>query len=184
MSQALPDIQVPASKLSIAPSNVRKRTDPVADSELKASILARGIIQNLIGLPVARKKGEYQITAGGRRLTQLKALINEGKLPADYPVMVKLLSNRNDAAEISLVENFNRLNMLGHVSRLSFDRKNKRMVCLFQAARSAYPKSWRRAAWNKHLRGGCGIVPLAIGGDESVTRTPLGLSARLSAPHI
>jgi len=74
--------------------------------------------------------------------------------------------------------------MLGHVSRLSFDRKNKRMVCLFQAARSAYPKSWRRAAWNKHLRGGCGIVPLAIGGDESVTRTPLGLSARLSAPHI
>lgn len=111
MSQALPDIQVPASKLSIAPSNVRKRTDPVADSELKASILARGIIQNLIGLPVARKKGEYQITAGGRRLTQLKALINEGKLPADYPVMVKLLSNRNDAAEISLVENFNRLNM-------------------------------------------------------------------------
>jgi len=58
MSQALSDIQVPASKLSIAPSNVRRRTDPVADSELKASILARGIIQNLIGLPVARKKGE------------------------------------------------------------------------------------------------------------------------------
>lgn len=111
MSQALPDIQVPASKLSIAPSNVRRRTDPVADSELKASILARGILQNLIGLPVARKKGEYQITAGGRRLTQLKALIAEGKLPADFPVTVKLLSNRNDAAEISLVENFNRLNM-------------------------------------------------------------------------
>ncbi|GAY21978.1 chromosome partitioning protein ParB [Sphingobium fuliginis] len=42
--------------------------------------------------------------------------------------------------------------MLGHVSEVSFDERSETLPCLFQAARSAYPKSWRRAAWNKHLR--------------------------------
>lgn len=37
-------------------------------------------------------------------------------------------------------------------------------MCLFQAARSAYPKSWRRAAWNKHLRDVDGVHAGESGG--------------------
>ena len=111
MNKTPPIIFVPASKLSIAPTNVRKRSDPEADAELKASIAAKGIIQNLIGIPAARKKGEYHITAGGRRLTQIHALIEDGVLGPDYPVAVMVLADKNDATEVSLIENFIRLNM-------------------------------------------------------------------------
>lgn len=111
MTQKPPILFVPASKLTVAPTNVRKRSDPVADEELKASILAKGVIQNLIGLPVARKKGEYRITAGGRRLKQVQALIEEGLLEVDYAVPVMVLTDKNDAVEISLIENLRRLNM-------------------------------------------------------------------------
>ena len=111
MNKTPPIIFVPASKLSIAPTNVRKLSDPEADAELKASIAAKGIIQNLIGIPVARKKDEYRITAGGRRLTQIKALIEDGVLGPDYPIAVMVLADKNDATEVSLIENFIRLNM-------------------------------------------------------------------------
>ena len=97
MTQKLQIIFVPASRLTVAPTNVRKRTDPVADEELKTSILAKGIIQNLVGLAIPRKKGEYRITAGGRRLRQVHALIEEGKLDADYAVPVLVLADKNDA---------------------------------------------------------------------------------------
>ena len=40
MTQKPPIIFVPASRLTVAPTNVRKRTDPVADEELKTSILS------------------------------------------------------------------------------------------------------------------------------------------------
>tara|TARA_B100000749_G_scaffold83550_1_gene63441 strand:- start:556 stop:1092 length:537 start_codon:yes stop_codon:yes gene_type:complete len=174
---------IPLNKLVQSPHNVRRHSDPAADAELKASIAAHGLLQNLIVRPAA--KGKFEVEAGERRRRAMLALADEKLLARDHEVTCLVLEDSAEAAvETSLAENFHRLAMLGHVSRVSFDRKDKRVVCLFQAARSAYPKSWRRAAWNKHLRGGCGIVPLAIGGDESVTRTPLGLSARLSAPHI
>lgn len=111
MTQKPPIIFVPASKLTVAPTNVRKRSDPVADEELKTSILAKGVIQNLVGLPIPRKKGEYRITAGGRRLKQVQALIEEGKLDPAYAVPVLVLADKNDAIEISLIENLRRLNM-------------------------------------------------------------------------
>ena len=94
------------------------------------------------------------------------------------------LDTSNDPSEISLDENITRTNMLGHVSRVSFDRKDYRAVCLFQAARSAYPKSWRRAAWNKHLRGGCGILRCGISVASPSRGRLVDLLARLSAQHI
>jgi|GEM_PF-7022877 len=176
---------VKLAKLVLSDINVRTRGEDLIE-QFAADISARGILQNLVVASVKKPRGSYGVIAGSRRFRALKLLAERGEInEAEYDVPVLILTGGNDElSEASLAENFHHLNMLGHVSRLSFDRKNKRMVCLFQAARSAYPKSWRRAAWNKHLRGGCGIVPLAIGGDESVTRTPLGLSARLSAPHI
>jgi hypothetical protein len=167
------------SQLRLSPLNQR-RVKPSAVEAMADDIAAHGLLQNLVAY---EDEGLFYVFAGGRRYRGLKELAKRKRIKNNdtFPVEVR---TKEEAIELSLAENFQREDMLGHVSRVSFDRKDKRVVCLFQAARSAYPKSWRRAAWNKHLRGGCGIVPLAIGGDESVTRTPLGLSARLSAPHI
>ena len=109
MSQSI--IPVAAARLSKSPSNVRKSSDPEADAQLEASIVAHGILQNLIGLPVARKKGQYRITAGGRRLDAVHRAIEKGDLPADYELPVKVLADANDAVEISLSENFFKLAM-------------------------------------------------------------------------
>lgn len=109
MSQ--PIILVSAAKLAKSPSNVRKTSDAEADARLEASILARGVLQNLIGLPVARKKGQYRITAGGRRLDAVHRAIEKGDLPADYELPVMVVADANDAVEISLSENFFKLAM-------------------------------------------------------------------------
>ena len=109
MSQ--PIILVSAAKLAKSPSNVRKSSDAEADAQLEASIIAHGVLQNLIGLPVARKKGQYRITAGGRRLDAVHRAIEKGELPADYELPVKVLADANDAVEISLSENFFKLAM-------------------------------------------------------------------------
>ncbi|RQW46149.1 ParB/RepB/Spo0J family partition protein [Novosphingobium sp. LASN5T] len=109
MSQSI--ISVPADKLAKSPSNVRKSSDPEADAQLEASIVAHGVLQNLIGLPVARKKGQYRITAGGRRLDAVHRAIEKGDLPIDYELPVKVLADANDAVEISLSENFFKLAM-------------------------------------------------------------------------
>ncbi|MBF5089099.1 chromosome partitioning protein ParB [Novosphingobium sp. NBM11] len=104
-------ILVPASKLTKSPTNVRKSTDPVADAQLEANIAEKGIIQNLIGVPVARKKGQYRITAGGRRLDAVHRLIDKAVFDPDYLVPVLPLADAKDAIEISLAENFFRLAM-------------------------------------------------------------------------
>ena len=108
-------ILVPASKLTKSPTNVRKTTDAAADAQLQANIAERGIIQNLVGVPVARKKGYFRITAGGRRLDCVHRLIEAGVFDADYLVPVLVLSDANDAIEISLSENFFRLAMIRNV---------------------------------------------------------------------
>ncbi|WP_395335597.1 ParB/RepB/Spo0J family partition protein [Novosphingobium sp. BL-8H] len=103
-----PALLIPASHLAKSPINVRKRTDPRADAELEASIAAHGLLQNLVGVPVSRKKGHYRITAGGRRLDAIHRLIAKGVLRPDHDVPVLVLSNTKDGREISLVENFER----------------------------------------------------------------------------
>lgn len=106
-----PSILVPASQLTKSPVNVRKRSDPRADAELEASIAAHGLIQNLVGVPVSRKKNQYRITAGGRRLDAIHRLIEKGTLPPDHEVPVLVLANTKDGREISLAENYDRLQM-------------------------------------------------------------------------
>ncbi|AOF94570.1 ParB/RepB/Spo0J family partition protein [Sphingobium sp. RAC03] len=106
-----PSILVPATHLTKSPVNVRKRTDPRADAELEASIAGHGLIQNLVGVPVSRKKGHYRITAGGRRLDAIHRLIEKGTLPPDHEVPVLILTNTKDGREISLAENYDRLQM-------------------------------------------------------------------------
>ncbi|WDF74209.1 ParB/RepB/Spo0J family partition protein [Novosphingobium sp. KACC 22771] len=104
-------ILVPAANLEKSPANVRKSSDPEADARLAANIAERGVLQNLVGVPITRKKGYYRITAGGRRLDAVHRLIAAGIFPADYALPLLVLQDPKDAVEVSLSENFFRLAM-------------------------------------------------------------------------
>lgn len=103
---------IPLKNLALSQHNVRKN-DVLLDLEsLAASILARGLLQNLIGAATPRKKKKYDIMAGGRRLRALWHLLDKGDVTGDYPVPVEVLDgNSAHHSEISLAENFHRLAM-------------------------------------------------------------------------
>ena len=74
---------IPLDKLVPSPTNVRKTPPSAAeDAELKASIRARGLKQNLVIHPAAGEKGVHAVTAGRRRLKALQELAAEGVIPA------------------------------------------------------------------------------------------------------
>ena len=101
---------IPLAKLVQSPRNVRRHGDPAADSELKASIAAHGLLQNLIVRPAAR--GKFEVEAGERRRCALLALAEEKVLPKGYEVTCLVLEDDAEiAVETSLAENFHRLAM-------------------------------------------------------------------------
>ena len=96
---------IPLSKLVLSPGNVRKTPpSPAEEAELKASIKARGLKQNLVVHPSADEKGVHAVTAGGRRLKALQELAAEGAIPADTKVPC-LVEAPDEALETSLMEN-------------------------------------------------------------------------------
>ena len=96
---------IPLDKLVPSPTNVRKTPPSAAeDAELKASIRARGLKQNLVVHPSPGEKGVHAVTAGGRRLKALQELAAEGVIPADFRVPC-LVEEPEAALETSLMEN-------------------------------------------------------------------------------
>jgi ParB family chromosome partitioning protein len=96
---------IPLDKLVPSPTNVRKTPPSAAeDAELKASIRARGLKQNLVVHPSSGEKGMHAVTAGGRRLKALQELAAEGAIPADLRVPC-LVEEPEAALETSLMEN-------------------------------------------------------------------------------
>lgn len=93
---------IEVSKLVKSPLNVRKTAPATADEELKASVHAHGLMQNLV--VTEGKKGKYLVIAGARRFEALKAPQSEGKLPADHTVPCQIVTEEH-AAEMSLAEN-------------------------------------------------------------------------------
>ncbi|MCC6480288.1 MAG: ParB/RepB/Spo0J family partition protein [Sphingomonadaceae bacterium] len=101
---------IPLNKLVQSPRNVRRHSDPAADAELKASIAAHGLLQNLIVRPSA--KGKFEVDAGERRRRAMVALADEKILARDHEVTCLVLEDSAEAAvETSLAENFHRLAM-------------------------------------------------------------------------
>jgi ParB family chromosome partitioning protein len=101
---------IPLNKLVQSPRNVRRHSDPGADAELKASIAAHGLLQNLIVRPGA--KGKFEVEAGERRRQALLALAEDKVLARDQEVTCLVLEDSAEAAvETSLAENFHRLAM-------------------------------------------------------------------------
>ena len=100
---------IPLSQLELSPDNVRKTpADDSAFTELKASIAAHGLLENLIARsmgPGADGPGRYAVIAGGRRLAAMQALAAEGTLDEDHPVPCRMIGSIVAAEEISLAEN-------------------------------------------------------------------------------
>ncbi len=107
--------EIPLSRLALAPENVRKTPpDPRADAELKASIAALGLLENLVVR--ADEPGEdgtdrYAVVAGGRRLRAMQALVEDEVLDADHPVPCQVRSGDAEPGEVSLAENVIRVPM-------------------------------------------------------------------------
>jgi ParB family chromosome partitioning protein len=99
---------IAAGKLEKSPLNARRTVPKTGMEELKASLLAHGLMQNLVVTDAG--KGAYRVIAGGRRLEAIRSLQSEGKLPEDYAVPCQIVSNEH-ALELSLAENTVRLAM-------------------------------------------------------------------------
>ena len=100
---------IPLSQLELSPGNVRKTpADASAFTELKASIAAHGLLENLIARamePGTDCVARYGVIAGGRRLAAMQALAAEGGLDEDHPVPCHMIDGIVAAEEVSLAEN-------------------------------------------------------------------------------
>src|SRR5437660_9175359 len=99
---------IAVSKLEKSPSNARRTTPKIGMEELKASVLAHGLMQNLVVTDAG--DGTFRVIAGGRRLEAIRSLQAEGKLPDDFAVPCQVVTDEH-ALEMSLAENTVRLAM-------------------------------------------------------------------------
>lgn len=103
---------IPLDRLLKSPDNARKTPHSAAAlASLRASIAAKGILQNLIVRPErdddGAETGFYYVTAGeGRRLAQI-ARAKDAEIPRDTPIPC-VIRETDDAREISLDENVTR----------------------------------------------------------------------------
>ncbi|MCY4028358.1 MAG: ParB N-terminal domain-containing protein, partial [Acidobacteria bacterium] len=106
---------IPLSRLALAPENVRKTPpDGRADTELKASIAALGLLENLVvraDEPDDDGGERYAVVAGGRRLKAMQALVEDERLDADHPVPCQVRTGDAEPSELSLAENVMRVPM-------------------------------------------------------------------------
>ncbi len=107
--------EIPLSRLSLAPENVRKTPpDPRADAELKASIAALGLLENLVvrtDEPDEDGGDRYAVVAGGRRLKAMQGLVEDKVFDADHPVPCQVRTGDAQPGEVSLAENVMRVAM-------------------------------------------------------------------------
>lgn len=94
--------RIPLDRLVPCDANVRS-VDPVRDMELRASIRAHGLLENLV--VKAAPEDRYRVCAGGRRHRQLSALAAEGALAADAGIPCRVVAPEASEREISLAEN-------------------------------------------------------------------------------
>ena len=106
---------IPLDRLERSPANVRRtEAGKTAFAELKASIAAHGLLENLVARSIGPGEdgGEhYAVIAGARRLAALNALASDGVLPADHPVPCRVIDNGAADSELSLAENVVRVAM-------------------------------------------------------------------------
>src|SRR5260370_19858919 len=88
--------------------NARRTGAKFGIDELKASVLAHGLMQNLVVTEAGN--GTFGVIAGGRRLEAIRSLQAEGKLAEDFAVPCQGVTE-DHALEMSLSKNTVRLAM-------------------------------------------------------------------------
>lgn len=101
-------VMIGVGSLIKSDSNARKSYSKAGIAELKASIMAHGLLQNLVVVSAAI--GAYEVIAGGRRLAALLELAKESKITLEYEVPCTI-RQREDAGELTIVENLIREEM-------------------------------------------------------------------------
>ena len=106
---------IPLDRLERSPANVRKtEAGKTAFAELKASIAAHGLLENLVARSIGPGEdgGEhFVVIAGARRLAVLNDLASDGVLDANHPVPCRVIGNGAIDSELSLAENVIRVAM-------------------------------------------------------------------------
>lgn len=102
---------IPLNRLIPSPANVRKTGASISIEELAASIAVHGLLQNLQVRPAAAKAGKFEVVVGGRRLLALKLLARQKAIAKTAEIACNVLDGSEDAGEISLAENIERLAM-------------------------------------------------------------------------
>src|SRR5882762_438467 len=92
---------IAVSRLEKSPLNARKTAAKMGMEELKASLLAHGLMQNLVVTDAG--DGSFRVIAGGRRLEAIRLLQAEGRLPEDFAVPCQVVTE-DHATEMSLAE--------------------------------------------------------------------------------
>ena len=113
---------IPLTKLRLSETNVRK-TGERSIEQLAASILAHGVLNNLLVAPIKKPRGVYEVIAGGRRFQALTLLAQTGRIATDYAVKVEERQMSDELkTELSLVENFQRMAMTAADECRAFQR--------------------------------------------------------------
>jgi ParB family chromosome partitioning protein len=99
---------IAVTQLEKSKLNARRTGGKVGMDELKASLLAHGLMQNLVVTDTG--DGYFRVIAGARRLEAIRSLQAEGKLPDDFAVPCQVVTE-DHALEMSLAENTVRLAM-------------------------------------------------------------------------
>ncbi|MBF22802.1 MAG: chromosome partitioning protein ParB [Pusillimonas sp.] len=100
-------LEISIDKLTLSTRfQARKTPGNMPLTELADSIDAQGLLQNLV-VTKAKKRGTYEVIAGGRRLQAMQILIKAERMKPDAKVWAKLVDNAH-AYEASLTENVQR----------------------------------------------------------------------------
>ncbi|MEM6409945.1 MAG: ParB/RepB/Spo0J family partition protein [Pseudomonadota bacterium] len=102
---------IPLSKLDQSEDNVCKRPNPEFEERLSHDIEARGVLQNLI-VAKAKKRGRFEVIGGGKRMRAMHRIVERGAMDKNFDVPCLVIDRKeHNASEVSLAENFQRLQM-------------------------------------------------------------------------
>lgn len=128
---------VPLKCLRLAKTNVRRSNGSTGIEMLAANIKAHGLI-NPLQVIQAKKKGFYDVFAGGRRLRALSLLTENGSIDEDYAVSVEIKEASDTLMrDISLSENAMRVAMTAADECLAFDQMLGKDKCADKIAQLA-----------------------------------------------
>ncbi len=124
-------------ELCLSPFNVRTNAEDTSPNEaMEKSILAFGLIHALRVHPMrGSTKGKWGVHAGGRRYRAIKALIERGALPAEWPIdVVERHGSDADLLAESVAENSLRRDLHDYERYAGVARSHKRGDSIEQIA--------------------------------------------------